>query len=70
MINLFFHKLIEMKYTYYNKHRSNNIDGDVNDMSNKKGYSIYDCLDLFSTSEKLNKKNPWYCPNCKNHVQA
>lgn len=32
--------------------------------------SINDCFDLFSTPEKLSPEDSWYCPKCKNHVEA
>ena len=32
--------------------------------------SIYDCLELFRTEEKLEKDNTWYCNNCKKHQEA
>jgi len=32
--------------------------------------SIYDCLECFSTEEQLDANNKWYCPNCKEFVQA
>jgi ubiquitin carboxyl-terminal hydrolase 4/11/15 len=32
--------------------------------------SIYDCLDLLSHPKQLDEDNKWYCPKCKQHVQA
>ncbi|KAL9656475.1 hypothetical protein ABK040_005239 [Willaertia magna] len=31
---------------------------------------ITQCLELFTTTEKLSANDTWYCPNCKDHVQA
>ena len=32
--------------------------------------SLYDCLNLFKTPEKLNEENSWYCSDCKEHKEA
>jgi hypothetical protein len=32
--------------------------------------SIYDCLGLFTKTEKLEKENAWFCSTCKEHKQA
>ncbi len=32
--------------------------------------SIYDCLDLLRTEERLEKENAWYCSGCKKHQEA
>ncbi|MBN3271034.1 UBP15 hydrolase, partial [Polyodon spathula] len=31
---------------------------------------LKDCIELFTTKEKLGIEDPWYCPNCKQHQQA
>ncbi|XP_078273394.1 ubiquitin carboxyl-terminal hydrolase 15-like isoform X3 [Rhinoraja longicauda] len=31
---------------------------------------LKDCIELFTTKEKLGAEDPWYCPNCKQHQQA
>ncbi|MEE6480703.1 hypothetical protein FKM82_012651 [Ascaphus truei] len=31
---------------------------------------LKDCIELFTTKEKLGVEDPWYCPNCKEHQQA
>ncbi|XP_069760275.1 ubiquitin carboxyl-terminal hydrolase 15-like isoform X4 [Narcine bancroftii] len=31
---------------------------------------LKDCIELFTTKEKLGVEDPWYCPNCKQHQQA
>ncbi|CAG8318869.1 unnamed protein product [Penicillium salamii] len=32
--------------------------------------SLDECLDIFSKSEVLSRGDTWYCPGCKDHVQA
>lgn len=32
--------------------------------------SIYDCMNLFRTQERLEKENAWYCSGCKKHQEA
>ncbi len=36
----------------------------------KKGITIYDCLDLFAQKEQLGQDDAWYCPQCKDFVEA
>lgn len=36
----------------------------------KKTIQLTDCLQLFTTMEKLGEQDPWYCPACKKHQQA
>ncbi|ESO00675.1 hypothetical protein HELRODRAFT_101065 [Helobdella robusta] len=36
----------------------------------KKSILLSDCLELFTTMEKLGEQDPWYCPSCKKHQQA
>uniref|UniRef100_A0A3P9IM91 Ubiquitin carboxyl-terminal hydrolase 15 n=1 Tax=Oryzias latipes TaxID=8090 RepID=A0A3P9IM91_ORYLA len=33
-------------------------------------FKLKDCIDLFTTKEKLGADDPWYCPSCKQHQQA
>ena len=35
-----------------------------------KPLNIYDCLEHFRLTEKLEKNNEWYCKDCKKHQQA
>ncbi|KAJ6246601.1 ubiquitin carboxyl-terminal hydrolase 11 [Anaeramoeba flamelloides] len=51
------------------KHESVTQSGSSKKKS-KMGVSLSDCLDAFVEEEKLNKNNKWYCPVCKDHVQA
>ncbi|XP_051544644.1 ubiquitin carboxyl-terminal hydrolase 15-like isoform X3 [Myxocyprinus asiaticus] len=36
----------------------------------KSFFKLKDCIELFTTKEKLGADDPWYCPNCKQHQQA
>lgn len=36
----------------------------------EKGVSLYDCVQLYTTKEKLGPDDAWYCSKCKKHVQA
>jgi len=36
----------------------------------KKSLTLDECLDLFTTTEKLGEHDLWYCPRCKKHQQA
>ncbi|XP_055963334.1 ubiquitin carboxyl-terminal hydrolase 11 [Sorex fumeus] len=31
---------------------------------------LQECIELFTTTEILEKENPWYCPSCKKHQLA
>lgn len=45
--------------------------GDENDETNpNRNYNIYDCINLFTRREKLEKDNAWYCSKCKAHKEA
>ncbi|XP_067138793.1 ubiquitin carboxyl-terminal hydrolase 15-like isoform X2 [Centruroides vittatus] len=36
----------------------------------KQVIQLSECLELFTTTEKLGAEDPWYCPECKKHQQA
>ncbi|KAI7792214.1 putative ubiquitin carboxyl-terminal hydrolase 15-like, partial [Triplophysa rosa] len=36
----------------------------------KSFFKLKDCIELFTTKEKLGAEDPWYCPTCKQHQQA
>lgn len=38
--------------------------------SNDKRITLEDCLELFTTNERLGKDDPWYCSICKKHRRA
>ena len=35
-----------------------------------KNITLYNCLDLFTVKEQLGPDDAWYCPNCKEFVEA
>lgn len=42
-----------------------------NDEANpNRNYNIYDCFNLFTRREKLEKDNAWFCSKCKGHKEA
>ena len=43
---------------------------DDNETNPNRNYNIYDCINLFTRKEKLEKDNAWYCSKCKNHKEA
>ncbi|KAL0480576.1 ubiquitin carboxyl-terminal hydrolase [Acrasis kona] len=42
----------------------------VKENAKRFGVDLHDCLNLFSETEQLGPKDPWYCPNCKEMRQA
>ncbi|OQR77187.1 ubiquitin carboxyl-terminal hydrolase 4-like [Tropilaelaps mercedesae] len=38
--------------------------------ANKRPVRLWECLNLFTTTEKLGTEDLWYCPACKKHQQA
>lgn len=49
-----------------------NIDELVNKplVNKSSNVSIYDCLNLFRSEERLEKENSWFCAKCKKHQEA
>lgn len=47
-------------------------DNTIHDSQIKRNSSVtlYECLEHACKSEKLDEGNKWFCPSCKNHVQA
>jgi len=49
-------------------------DGEESKSSSQASYEgsvqLSDCLAEFEKPELLDEDNQWYCPKCKNHVQA
>jgi len=43
---------------------------DDDETNDKRNYNIYDCINLFTRKEKLEKDNAWYCSRCKGHKEA
>ena len=48
------------------EHRGESDD----DTNTQRNYNIYDCINLFTRKEKLEKDNAWYCSKCKGHKEA
>eukprot|EP00826_Nyctotherus_ovalis_P037445 TRINITY_DN3411_c0_g2_i9.p1 TRINITY_DN3411_c0_g2~~TRINITY_DN3411_c0_g2_i9.p1 ORF type:complete len:986 (+),score=268.04 TRINITY_DN3411_c0_g2_i9:116-3073(+) len=46
------------------------VSKDFSEKAKEQAVTIYDCFDQFSNWEKLDENNLWYCPTCKNFVQA
>jgi ubiquitin carboxyl-terminal hydrolase 4/11/15 len=48
------------------------VDESVNQrpVQRKQVIQLNECLELFTTTEKLGEQDPWYCPRCKKHQQA
>ncbi|CAN8017254.1 unnamed protein product [Ixodes persulcatus] len=36
----------------------------------KRQLQLRECLELFTTTEKLGAEDPWFCPSCRSHKQA
>lgn len=66
-IELLIDSEIPIEYLKLNKCRT--YEG-TNSTKDQDSYSIYDCFDLFSTPEVLDKDNLWYCNKCKDQKQA
>ncbi|KAL4464783.1 hypothetical protein ABPG74_011344 [Tetrahymena malaccensis] len=47
-----------------------NINAITEKVKPKVEFNLYDCLDLFTQKEVLDKGNEWYCNVCKQHKQA
>ena len=62
--------------TSYLRHHMTSLQAIEEDSSCKdtpeapKNITLYNCLDLFTVKEKLGQEDAWYCPNCKDFVQA
>jgi ubiquitin carboxyl-terminal hydrolase 4/11/15 len=66
--------LLSLELLMYNENRLfDKIDireSSRNLLIKKGNITIYDCLETFSTEEKLEKDNAWYCSVCKEHQEA
>jgi ubiquitin carboxyl-terminal hydrolase 4/11/15 len=67
-IELFLTKLLKNEYLKLNKCQDSPQSG--SSLKEPKNYSIYECIDLFTKPELLDKENLWYCNACKDHKQA
>lgn len=45
-------------------------DDSMNYRPVKRHIQLNECLELFTTTEKLGSNDPWYCPRCKKHQLA
>ena len=45
-------------------------DLELETTQNQKRTSLYDCVELFTKTEKLGSDDPWYCKKCKKHQEA
>jgi ubiquitin carboxyl-terminal hydrolase 4/11/15 len=46
------------------------IKDDQSTKSNLQTLKLKDCIELYTTQEKLGADDAWYCPTCKKHQQA
>ncbi|XP_031721597.1 ubiquitin carboxyl-terminal hydrolase 15 isoform X3 [Anarrhichthys ocellatus] len=63
----------EMKKKYFDETAVEDFDKheSMDYKPQKKAYfKLNDCIELFTTKEKLGAEDPWYCPSCKQHQQA
>lgn len=63
----------EMKKKYFDETAVEDFDKheSMEHKPQKKAFfKLKDCIELFTTKEKLGADDPWYCPNCKQHQQA
>lgn len=66
-INLVFPNSCKVEYLKLNKCQESNLN---NQNSENKECSIYNCLEMFTAEEVLDKENAWYCNHCKDHKLA
>ncbi|CAH1783519.1 unnamed protein product, partial [Owenia fusiformis] len=64
----------QAKKKYFNEKLADDllVDDSMNmkQQQRRQVIQLTDCLDLFTTTEKLGEQDPWYCPRCKKHQQA
>ncbi|GAB1602017.1 ubiquitin carboxyl-terminal hydrolase 15-like [Argonauta hians] len=65
---------MKAKVKFYNESAAEAIDihesmRQKNSMK-KQTIQLNECIELFTTKEKLGADDPWYCPKCKKHQQA
>lgn len=47
------------------------LDSSLQDLGDSSaGVTLYDCFDAYMQEERLGTDDLWYCPKCKDHVQA
>ncbi|XP_040199863.1 ubiquitin carboxyl-terminal hydrolase 15 isoform X2 [Rana temporaria] len=63
----------KMKKKYFDENAAEDFEkhDSVDFTPQKKSFmKLKDCIELFTTKEKLGAEDPWYCPHCKEHQQA
>ncbi|CAI9541910.1 unnamed protein product [Staurois parvus] len=63
----------KMKKKYFDENAAEDFEKheSVDFTPQKKSFmKLKDCIELFTTKEKLGAEDPWYCPHCKEHQQA
>ncbi|KAM4675534.1 ubiquitin carboxyl-terminal hydrolase 15 isoform 2-T2 [Discoglossus pictus] len=63
----------KLKKKYFDENSAEDFEKheSVDFIPQKKAFmKLKDCIELFTTKEKLGAEDPWYCPNCKEHQQA
>jgi len=59
------------KFYSYKRENDLELDPSVTEGGEEKhSISLYDCLDLFASKEKLGKNDEWFCPKCRVFQQA
>ena len=58
--------------TFYTKYFPRNYtnENSKSQLTKNSEISLYDCLEMFSSEEKLEEDNTWYCNVCKKHQEA
>jgi ubiquitin carboxyl-terminal hydrolase 4/11/15 len=69
-LNLYLNEAILEKYIDYNKMNDVVTHESAISKSKASGVSLDACIELFTKQEQLGKDDTWYCPNCKEFVQA
>ncbi|XP_078727360.1 ubiquitin carboxyl-terminal hydrolase 15-like isoform X1 [Lampetra fluviatilis] len=63
----------ELKRRYYDEKAAEDFERHESMQSQptrKHSVRLRDCIELFTTKERLGVEDPWYCPSCKRHQQA
>ena len=67
-LEIFINKSVKHEILKLNKCQES--PGSATANKDSKNFSIYECMDLFTKPELLDKDNLWYCNICKDHKQA
>ncbi|XP_077488380.1 ubiquitin carboxyl-terminal hydrolase 15-like isoform X1 [Amblyomma americanum] len=57
---------------YFNESKAEDVlvHESVHQRTVKRQLQLRECLELFTTTEKLGAEDPWFCPKCRSHKQA